>query len=148
MPLDQDANYLIVDDDGVCRAVMAAMLSSYGQCHFATDGQQAVAAVSKALDHGCPYDLICLDLVMPGFSGHDTLSAIRQIESQHGIYGSDGAKVIMTTSLYDSKHCIQSFREGCESYLTKPIRQTELLDMLRRLELIGVAAGDCPASGR
>ena len=131
MQFDHDSKFLVVDDDGVCRAVLEAILSRYGQCHFAVNGRQAVDMVQQALDAGCPYDLICLDLMMPGLSGHDVLSAIRQTESQHGVYGSDGVKVVMTTSQYDSKHCIQSFREGCESYLTKPIREPKLLDILR-----------------
>ena len=139
MQFNHDAKFLIVDDDGVCRAVLADILSRYGQCHFAVNGRQAVDMVQQTLDDGRPYDLICLDLLMPGIDGHDVLSAIRQSESQHGVYCTDGAKVVIVTSQYDSKHCIQAFREGCESYLTKPIREPKLLEILRQLELIEVS---------
>ena len=134
-----DKRFLVVDDDGVCRALAAAMLAPYGRCHFAYDGWEAVDAVRLSLEDGCPYDLILLDIMMPGMNGHDALSNIRQLETKHGAYGADSAKVIMTTALHDSKHCIQSFREGCEAYVTKPIDENDLLEKLQQLGLTAAA---------
>jgi two-component system, chemotaxis family, chemotaxis protein CheY len=131
-----DARYLVVDDDGVCRALLEAMLSPYGRCHFADCGREAVDAFRRALEQGKPFDLVCLDIMMPGMNGHDALKAIRAIEAEHGILGSDGVRVIMTTALRDSKHCVQSFREGCESYVTKPVHEGEFLQRMRELSLL------------
>ena len=135
---DQPApdRYLIVDDDRLCRVLLADMLESYGQCDFAYDGAEAIDAVRLALENGTPYDLICLDIMMPVISGHDALQAIRDVEAKHGLRGSDAAKVIMTTALRDSKHCVQSFREGCESYVTKPVSEDELLARMQQLGLL------------
>ncbi len=137
--------YLIVDDDGVCRALLKAILSSRGHCMFAYDGQEAIDAVRLALEDGRPFDMICLDIMMPGVNGHEALTAIRRIEEQHGIRGSDGVKVIMTTALRDAKHCIQSFREGCECYVTKPIDESELLAKMQDLGLLDPVEGACPS---
>lgn len=128
--------YLIVDDDGVCRELLKDILSSHAQCDMAYDGLEAIDAVRLALEDGVPYDLVCLDIMMPGASGHEALTAIRKIEAERGVYGSDGVKVIMTTALRDAKHCVQSFREGCESYVTKPIDEEELLGRMRELDLL------------
>lgn len=128
--------YLIVDDDAVCRALLKEFLSQHGHCTYAYDGQEAIDAVRLALEDHQPYNLICLDIMMPGTNGHEALAAIRQLEDMHGICGSDRVNVIMTTALRDSKHCIQSFREGCECYLTKPIDEGELLASMRRLGLL------------
>jgi len=125
--------YLIVDDDRLCREFIRAALSPLGQCSLAYDGREAIDAVRLALEDGKPYDLICLDIMMPGIDGHDALKGIRQLESERGIYGSDGVKVIMTTALRESKHCVQSFREGCECYVTKPIKADELREKVREL---------------
>lgn len=130
------ARYLVVDDDAVCRALLKEFLSQYGQCTFAYDGQEAIDAVRLALEDKQPFSLVCLDIMMPGTNGHEALAAIRRLEDTHGICGSDRVNVIMTTALRDSKHCIQSFREGCECYLTKPINESELLDSMRRLGLL------------
>ena len=74
--------------------------------------------------------------MMPGMDGHEALAAIRELEAQSGIRCTDGAKVIMTTALRDSKHCIQSFREGCECYVTKPVNHDEFFGKLQTLNLV------------
>jgi len=128
--------YLIVDDDRVCRELLKDMLSRYGECDFAYDGFEAVDAVRLALDDGDGYHLVCLDIMMPGSSGHAALEAIRQLETERGIHGGDVVPVIMTTALSDSKHCIRAFREGCECYVTKPIHEQDLLDKMRQLGVL------------
>jgi two-component system chemotaxis response regulator CheY len=139
---DRRIRCLIVDDDRVCRELLRDMLEPLAQCDFAYDGSEAVDVVRLAIEDRKPYELVCLDIMMPGMDGHEALSAIRELESDHGIYCHAGVKVIMTTALCDSKHCIQSFREGCECYVTKPVDQDELLDKVRSLNLIrcGVTA--------
>ncbi len=125
--------FLIVDDDPCCRLLLKAMLENYADCDLAFDGSEAVEAVRLSLQDERPYDLICLDIMMPGIDGHEALSRIRQLEKEHGIHGSDGAKVIMTTALEDARHCVQSFREGCEAYVTKPLTREEILDQAMSL---------------
>ncbi len=130
------AKYLITDDDRVCRGLLGDMLSPFGRCDFAYDGSEAIDAVRVAIEDGAPYDLICLDIMMPGVDGHQALETIRQFEAERGIRGSDGVKVIMTTALRDAKHCMAAFREGCESYVTKPISQQRLFDTMTQLGLL------------
>ncbi len=145
-PLTPTANrgtrprYLIVDDDGVCRALLQAILSRYGQCVFAYNGQEAIDAVRLALEDDRPFDLVCLDIMMPEVNGHEALREIRRIETEQGRGGSDGVKVIMTTALRDSKHCVQSFREGCECYVPKPIDEIQFLAKMLELGLLDGAA--------
>ncbi len=125
--------FLIVDDDATCRDVLQLLLSSYGQCDLAHDGREAVAAYRIALDSGRPYNLVCLDVMMPEMDGHSTLAAIREIERERHIQGSDGARVLMLTASADSQDCIRAFSEGCESYVPKPINSQALLVQIRRL---------------
>jgi two-component system chemotaxis response regulator CheY len=128
--------FLIVDDDRVCRTLLYDFLTPHGECDLAHDGREAIGAVRMAIDGGRPYDLVCLDILMPDTDGHTTLDALRQLERERGILGSDGVKVIMTTGLYDSKHCMRAFREGCECYVTKPVAQADLLEKVRELGLL------------
>jgi len=125
--------FLIVDDDFVCRKLLHEVLSPHGHCDQAFDGEEAIDAVRLALEDGRPYDLIMLDIMMPKTDGHQALDKIRQMEFEHGIYGSDQVKVVMATALVDAKHCIQSFREGCESYVTKPLRPKQVIQQVRDL---------------
>lgn len=127
---------LIVEDDFAARKLMQRWLSSCSDCDIAVNGIEAVDAFNEALKEGAPYDLICLDIMMPQMDGHQTLEAIRQLESDHGIGGLDGVKVIMTTALGDSKHVMDAFREGCEGYIVKPVEKQKLLTEMEKLGLL------------
>ncbi len=132
----RERRFLIVDDDRLCRELIRDILSKFGRCDFAYNGQEAVDAHRLALEDNDRYDLICLDIMMPGCSGHQALEGIRRTEEQFGIFGNDGVRVIMTTALRDSQQCMQAFREGCEAYLTKPIKQEALLARMRELYVL------------
>lgn len=131
-----DLRFLIVDDDRLCREFLRDLLAPLGQCDVVVDGHEAIRAVRLAIDERAPYDLITLDIMMPQMDGHETLEALRAIEHQHGLEGLSGTKVIMTTALSDSKHCIRAFREGCEAYITKPLHEAELFAKMRDLNLL------------
>lgn len=131
-------NILIVEDDFVCRRLLQRCLACYGDCDVAINGIEAVDVFKVALDEGHPYDLICLDIMMPKMNGHQALEAIRQVETEHGISGPDCVKVIMTTVLADSRNVMDAFREGCGSYVVKPIDKQNLLNEVERLGFISV----------
>ncbi len=129
---------LVVEDDFAARKLMQRWLSQVSDCDIAVNGIEAVAAFNEALTNSDPYDLICLDIMMPLMDGHQALEAIRQIESEQGIVGLDSVKVIMTTVLGDSKHVMGAFREGCEGYVVKPVEKQKLLAEMERLGLLAI----------
>jgi two-component system chemotaxis response regulator CheY len=113
------------------------MLSPYGECHIAVNGREAIHAFHIASAEGRPYNLVCLDVMMPEMDGHDVLKTIRAAEEARGILIGDGTKIIMTTALTAKDHVFGAFREMCDGYLLKPIDKTKLLSQLASLELIG-----------
>ena len=127
---------LIVEDDFTSRVLMQELLRSYGPTHIAVNGMEAVEAVRASLEDSQPYDLICLDIMMPGMDGHQALKEIRALETAKGIFSTDGAKIIMTTVLTDMKNKIDAYANLCDGYVSKPIYKERLLDELRKLELI------------
>ena len=128
---------LIVEDDFLSRSLLSTLLSEFGICHVAVNGQEALNAVERGLVENDPYDLICLDIMMPVMDGQQALQKIRRLEEQHGIGGLDTAKVIMVTAADDSKNIMKAFRQGqCEAYLTKPLDREKLITHIRDLGLI------------
>ena len=127
---------LIVEDDLTSRLLMQEMLKSVGQVDFAADGQMGVEAVRMALQNRQPYDLICMDIMMPDLDGQQTLRVIREMEQDWGVYSNQGAKVVMTTALSDRDNVVNAFTGQCDGYLTKPISKQQLLDELKRLNLL------------
>lgn len=124
---------LIAEDDAVSRKTLKAALTPYGECHLAEDGEAALKAYGSAFDGDAPFDLICLDIMMPGCSGLDVLKTIRQQEAECGIGGLDGVKIVMTTALEGKQEVLGAFKLGCEAYILKPIELQELATKLAEL---------------
>jgi two-component system chemotaxis response regulator CheY len=127
---------LIVEDECTSCLLLQELLKGYGACHIAANGRDAVEAALLALDAGEPYDLICLDIMMPEMDGHEALRKIRGHEETRGIISSKGAKIVMTTALGDIKNVKTAYSALCDGYLNKPIQKAKLLDELRKLNLI------------
>jgi two-component system chemotaxis response regulator CheY len=127
---------LIVEDEFTGRVLMQEFLKILGPVDLAADGQMGVNMVRLALENRQPYDLICLDIMMPDLDGQQTLRVIREMEQDWGIYTTQRAKVVMTTSLNDRENVVNAYTGQCDGYLTKPISRQPLLDELRRLKLL------------
>ena len=129
-------NILIVEDDTVGSTLLKAILSPYGQCTTVVDGTAAIASFRSALAARTPFDLVCLDIMLPTLDGQDVLKQLRQMEEQLGIEGLDGAKIIMITALGDHRTIMDAFRSQCEGYIVKPIRKDKVFKQLRSLGIM------------
>ncbi len=127
---------LLAEDDFATRKFMDKQLSQYGDCDVMVDGEEAVDAFMMALEDEEPYDLVCLDVMMPVMDGYQVLKAIRGIESQKGIPKKDCVKVIMTTALNDERNVKLAFELGCEAYVGKPIDVEKFEKVLKKLGLV------------
>jgi signal transduction histidine kinase/CheY-like chemotaxis protein len=116
---------LIVDDNLTNRRILEEVLAGWGLRPKAVDGGAAALAVlEEAAAAGEPYPLILLDGHMPEMDGF-TLAA--RIQANAAL---SGAVVLMLTSAGrpdDVERCRQL---GVRAYLTKPVRQSELLDAI------------------
>ncbi len=128
---------IVAEDDFTSRKLLQRLLLQYGECDIAVNGKEAIEAFRLATENGQPYDLICLDIMMPEMDGQEALKAIRTIEEGAGIHGLDGVKIFMTTALHDPKNILGAFRSQCEAYLIKPIDKRKLLKELGNHGLLG-----------
>lgn len=124
---------LVVEDDPVSQKVIEKYLCAVGSCVVASNGMQALSHFKQAHSLGTPFNLICLDIMMPEMTGHQVLKAIRQFEQELGIDTAKGCKIIMTTGLNDAENVVGAFEQGCEAYVTKPIDKAQLLSELKKL---------------
>jgi two-component system, chemotaxis family, chemotaxis protein CheY len=126
---------LIVEDDFTSRLLLQKLLSPYGEGHIAVNGTEAVSAFREALEASQPYDLVCLDIMMPEKDGHEALKEMRALEETRGIVSTRGAKIIMTTALGDIKSVTSAYDEMCDGYLVKPIDKAKLIALLDELKV-------------
>ena len=83
-----------------------------------------------------PFQLYCLDIMMPEMDGVEALRQIRAYESEHQVAPEKLCKIVMTTALDERKDIIESFNEGCEGYLIKPVEENQITKVLVQLGLV------------
>ena len=127
---------LIVEDDFVGRMLLQRFLSPYGVVDIAVDGGEALVAFDLAWEERMPYDLICLDIMMPKMDGQHVLKKIREAESCRGVQGHAGVKIVMTTALGDKLNVLSAFKAQCDGYIVKPLDKEKVLKELSGLGII------------
>jgi two-component system, chemotaxis family, chemotaxis protein CheY len=127
---------LVVEYDFMVRQVLRDILEEHGVVDIAVNGEEAIQAFRVAWRKDEPYDLLCMDIMMPVMDGNEALIKIREIELSLGIIGSDEVKVIMISALDDAKTVVKAYSKGgATSYIVKPIEKDRLLHEMRSIGL-------------
>ena len=127
---------LIAEDDRISRTFMEKFMSKYGDCDVAVDGMEALDMFMDSFKKEQPYDLACLDIMMPKVDGLKLLKVIRTLENQHKIPVEKRLKIIMMTALADVDYVDQAFKLGCDAYAPKPVDTKKVIEVLQNLGLI------------
>lgn len=105
---------LIVDDDKeLCVLIKRSVLSEDIEADFCNTGKEGLQKLKEK-----EYQLVILDVMMPGMDGFETLEEIRKENS---------LPILMFTSKNDSASKVRGLRAGADDYLTKPFDMDELI---------------------
>ncbi|ACE82900.1 response regulator [Cellvibrio japonicus] len=107
---DSRPKLLIVDDEPLNLQVLRQILQQDYQLIFARDGEKAIALAQSEQPQ-----LILLDIMMPGITGLETCSRLKQHPLTQAI------PVIFITALADDRDETEGFAAGCVDYITKPV---------------------------
>jgi two-component system KDP operon response regulator KdpE len=109
---------LVVDDDSQIRRVMRATLVGEGyEVSDARNGHDALDRIRSA-----KYDLVLLDINMPGLTGIETCRAIRLVSE---------VSIIMMTVRSAESDKVEALNSGADDYVTKPFGMPEMLARIR-----------------
>ncbi len=123
------ATVLVVDDEALNRDLLGRRLTQQGfRVVMAGSGQDALAALEAQ-----PCDIVLLDVMMPGMSGLDVLTAIRRSAAWREL------PVIMVTAKNESRDVVEALDLGADDYVTKPLDVPVALARVRA-QLARVAA--------
>jgi two-component system phosphate regulon response regulator OmpR len=109
-----DPHILVVDDDERLRALLQKYLSSNGFRVTAAAGAEDARALMRSM----AFDLLILDVMMPGESGLDLARSIR---------ANSQIPILMLTAQGDAEHRIAGLERGADDYLPKPFEPRELV---------------------
>lgn len=116
--MDKSERILVVDDEDRIRRLLRMYLEREGyHIDEAEDGEQAL---KKALEYD--YDLILLDLMLPGTDG---LDVCRQIRSKKA------TPIIMLTARGEESNRVEGFEAGADDYVVKPFSPRELVHRVK-----------------
>ncbi|MDD2365942.1 MAG: response regulator [Desulfuromonadaceae bacterium] len=121
---------LIVDDVEMNRELLAMFLEGRTSIISAESGEEALERVNEALAADAHFDLICMDISMPGISGHEALKRIREIEEAAGVPRTTVFMVTGSSSPDDMFDALMN--GGCDDYLTKPLMQKSFNELLSK----------------
>ena len=124
---------LVAEDDRLSRIFLKKFLSRYGECDVAVDGMEALDCFMDAIKQKNPYNLLCLDIMMPKVDGLKVLKAIRVLEKQHQL---KHTCIIMMTALADVEYVDQALELGSEAYAAKPTDTDKVETAMKNLGLL------------
>ncbi len=130
---------LVVDDNATNRAILLANVFGWGMsADAAANGGEALAKLRLAAEGGLAYQIVLLDMLMPGVDGIGVTQRIRSDPLLAGI------RVIMLTSLSRVGANQAALAAGVDRYVVKPVRKAQLFSGMR--VALGLAAEDPTAS--
>jgi two-component system alkaline phosphatase synthesis response regulator PhoP len=117
------ARILIVEDDPAVRDVVEHALSREGmETETAPNGEKALESLHAAR----PFDLVVLDVMLPGMDGISVCQELRNGDSP-----STDAPVVILTARDDETSVVVGLEVGADDYITKPFRPRELVSRVR-----------------
>ncbi len=110
---------LITDDDLIARMILSEMLSGYGQCDAAVDGEEAIKEYIAADRDGSPVDVVIMDLTIPGgMGGKEAVKELLAINPKVNAIVSSG---------YSTDPIMANYKDyGFTGRLSKPFQMDEL----------------------
>lgn len=127
------ARVLIVDDEPEKLGTLQSTLALNG-CTVQTAGNGRIAV--EMLQDTPPPDLVLMDYIMPEMNG---LEALERLRGMH-----PGLRIVMLSSLGDTRTAVAAARLGAMDYLTKPLNQEDVRTILGFIELTQQAPAEGP----
>ncbi|MBI4805492.1 MAG: response regulator [Desulfovibrio sp.] len=130
-------NVLTVDDDEVTQFHVSQLLLEVGRCRMAYTGEEAIARVEESLSGGEPYDLILMDVMLPGLDGLATVREIVTLYNEQKVPLENRPKIVMLSSVDERETQIDAlYACGADFYLTKPLENERFIQALREMGLV------------
>jgi CheY-like chemotaxis protein len=121
---DEPRLVLIAEDNEINALLTRSLVEKSGHhAQVVTDGAQAVEAWAQARQAGAPFDLVLMDLHMPGIDGLQATARIRALEAQAGAPATRIVALTANATDEDRDACLAA---GMESFLTKPVDREQL----------------------
>lgn len=112
---------IIEDEHNVSAFIKEGLTESGYEAHAAFDGATGIELVKQQ-----PFDLIILDVILPGMNGFEIAEKIKELGNSH-------IPIIFLSALNTSDNIVKGLELGADDYMTKPFKFKELLARIRAI---------------
>jgi CheY-like chemotaxis protein len=114
---------LIAEDNYINQKLLLDVLATQGyKCDAVSNGYEVIETVQKK-----KYDLILMDIQMPGMSGEETMKQVREMKQE------ESPKIIAVTAYAMADDRDKLIEGGMDGYISKPFRVEELISEIRKV---------------
>ena len=124
--------YLVIDDEPIARRQLRLLLESHGRVDEAPDAIAGLQRIRDAIADNDPFDLVCIDLSMPGPSGIDAIKMVKDVDQKlrHGKH----TNVVVVTASDDQKDMRAALQQHVDGYLLKPVTPGQIVETIDPLD--------------
>ncbi|MGE4586103.1 MAG: response regulator [Mangrovibacterium sp.] len=124
----QNQSLLVVDDNPINRKVVMLLLKNrIREIDMAVNGEEALEKFRKK-----PYDIVLMDVHMPGIDGYAASAAIRRYETE--LAGREKTRIIAMTASEEGEVIAHCYNAGMDAYVGKPFIVQQFFEVLKNLE--------------
>lgn len=124
---------LIVEDEYFSSSLLSSYIARRAECVTMRTGDEACAAFEASLRGGPPFDLVFLDIMLPGRDGYSVLREFRRLEAEAGVKPGDGLKVVITSALSEAEILEKVPPDWIFAFIPKPSFKSRVEDIIERL---------------
>lgn len=123
---------LVIDDEPIARLQLRLLLEGRGPVEEAPDAIAGLQRIRDAIADNDPFDLVCIDLSMPGPSGIDAIKMVQEVDKKlrHGKH----TNVVVVTASDDQKDMRAALHQHVDGYLLKPVTPGQIVETIDPLD--------------
>ncbi len=123
---------LVIDDEPIARLQLRLLLESRGPVEEAPDAIAGLQRIRDAIADNHPFDLVCIDLSMPGPSGIDAIKMVHEVDQKlrHG----KRTSVVVVTASDDQKDIRAALHQHVDGYPLKPVTPGQIVETIDPLD--------------
>lgn len=123
---------LVIDDEPTARLHLRLLLEERGKVDEAPDAIAGLQRIRDAIADNDPFDLVCIDLSMPGPSGIEAIKMVQEVDKKlrHGKH----TNVVVVTASDDQKDIRAALHQHVDGYLLKPVTPGQIVETIAPLD--------------
>lgn len=124
--------FLVIDDEPIARLQLRLLLESRGRVDEAPDAIAGLQRIRDAIADNDPFDLVCIDLSMPGPSGIDAIKMVKDVDQKLRL--GKHTNVVVVTASDDQRDMRAALHQHVDGYLLKPVTPGQIVETIDPLD--------------